>query len=178
MTQVASSKLLGVTIEENQKWNEQVNGTGGLIKSLDKRLYFIRRLKNQVDDSRLNKVVDSIWTSKLRYGLQLYAKVRTNNECPTSAIMENLQKTQNKLIRTLENVRLKDRNRTSDMLTKNKMLSVNQLQAQVKLTELWKAVNTGNNLLNFTLKALQKWKGNKSSIRHETGSEQRINLDK
>ena len=92
--------------------------------------------------------------------------------------MENLQKTQNKLIRTLENVRLKDRNRTSDMLTKNKMLSVNQLQAQVKLTELWKAVNTGNNLLNFTLKALQKWKGNKSSIRHETGSEQRINLDK
>ena len=36
------------------------------------------------------------------------------------------------------------------MLTKHKMLSVNQLQAQVKLTELWKVVNTDNNPLKFT----------------------------
>ena len=65
--------------------------------------------------------------------------------------MENLQKTQNKLVRALENVRIKDRNRTSGMLTNQKMLSVNQLQAQIKLTELWKAMNTGNNPLKFTL---------------------------
>ena len=127
-----------------------MNGTGGVVKSLNKRLFFIRRLKKQVDESRLNKVVDSIWNSKLRYGLQLYAKVRTSNECPTNSVMENLQKTQNKLVRTLENVRLMERNKTSDMLTKHKMLSVNQLQAQVKLTELWKAVNSENNPLKFT----------------------------
>ena len=63
--------------------------------------------------------------------------------------MEQLQITQNKLVRTLENVRLKDKNRTCDMLSKNKMLSVNQMQAQIKLTELWKAVNTDNNPLKF-----------------------------
>ena len=60
------------------------------------------------------------------------------------------KKTQNKLVRTLENVRLMEKNKTSDMLTKHKMLSVNQLQAQVKLTELWKAVNSENNPLKFT----------------------------
>ena len=43
-----------------------------------------------------------------------------------------------------------EKNKTSDMLTKHKMLSVNQLQAQVKLTELWKAVNSENNPLKFT----------------------------
>ena len=63
--------------------------------------------------------------------------------------MEQLQITQNKLVRTLENVRLKDKNRTRDMLSKNKMLSVNKMQAQIKLTELWKAVNTDNNPLKF-----------------------------
>ena len=148
--QESSAKLLGVKIEDNQKWKEQVSGSGGVIKSLNKRLFFIRRLKKQVDESRLTKVVDSIWTSKLRYGIQLYAKVRTSSECPSSKVMEDLQKTQNKLVRTLENVRIKDKNKTSDMLTKHKMLSVNQLQAQVKLTELWKVVNTDNNPLKFT----------------------------
>ena len=148
--QESSAKLLGIKIEENQQWNEQINGTGGVIKSLNKRLFFIRRLKNQIDDSRLSKIVDSIWNSKLRYGLQLYAKVRTSSECPMQSHMEKLQKTQNKLVRTLENVRIKDKNRTSDMLTKNGMLSVNQTVAQIKLTELWKATHTDNNPLKFT----------------------------
>ena len=111
--------------------------------------------------------MDSIWNSKLRYGLQLYAKVRTDNVSPTQSIMEKLQKTQNKLVRTLENVRIKDKKRTSDMLTKNKMLSVNQLQAQIKLTELWKAVNTENNPLKF-----------KCQIPSENGRETRAVSDK
>ena len=64
--------------------------------------------------------------------------------------MEKLQKTQNKLVRTLENVRIKDKNRSSEMLTKNSMLSVNQTLAQIKLTELWKATHTDNNPLKFT----------------------------
>ena len=32
VTQESSAKLLGIQIEENQNWNEQVNGTGGVIK--------------------------------------------------------------------------------------------------------------------------------------------------
>ena len=38
---------------------------------------------------------------------------------------------------------------STQTFSKNKMLSVNQMQAQIKLTELWKAVNTENNPLKF-----------------------------
>ena len=37
VAQESSAKLLGVKIEKIQQWNEQVSGTGGVIKSLNKR---------------------------------------------------------------------------------------------------------------------------------------------
>ena len=57
------------------------------------------------------------------------------------AEMEKLQITQNKMARVLENVLLKDRMHTSDLLNNQNMLSVNQISAQIKLTEIWKATN-------------------------------------
>ena len=43
--QEQSAKLLGIKIEDSQKWNEQINGVEGTISSLNQRLYLIRRLK-------------------------------------------------------------------------------------------------------------------------------------
>ena len=80
--QEKSSKLLGVTINEKENWSTQINEKGGVISSLNQRLYLIRRLKNQVNKTRLRKVAESIWTSRLRYGLQLYGKVRQTSEDP------------------------------------------------------------------------------------------------
>ena len=37
-------------------------------------------LKNQVSQERLRKIAESIWTSKMRYGLQLYGEVRQTDE--------------------------------------------------------------------------------------------------
>ena len=48
------------------------------------------------------------------------------------------------MLRTLENVNLKDRVRSVDMLKKNKILSVNQMMAQIKITEVWKSQNIKN----------------------------------
>ena len=42
------------------------------------------------------------------------------------------------MLRMLENKRIKDRVSIKSMLEKNKMLSVNQTNAQIKLTEMWK----------------------------------------
>ena len=47
VTQESSSKQLVIQIEENQNWNEQVDGTGGVIKSLNKRLYIIHHHKKE-----------------------------------------------------------------------------------------------------------------------------------
>ena len=71
----------------------------------------------------------------------MYSKVRTTEQDPTNGNMDKLQITQNKLARVLENVTLKDRTPTATLLNNQQMLSVNQVAAQIKLTELWKAIN-------------------------------------
>ncbi len=77
----------------------------------------------------------------MRYGLQLYSGVRTTNEQPTSQIMKELQKSQNKLLRALTGKKVSARIKINDMLKSLQMMSVNQIAAQIKLTEMWKALN-------------------------------------
>ena len=101
----------------------------------------IRRLSNHVNKTQLKKVADSIWTSKLRYGLQLYGPTRKSNTDSQSTELDKLQIAQNNMMRTLENVRVKDKVSVKSLLEKNKMLSVNQTMAQIKLTEMWKCKN-------------------------------------
>jgi hypothetical protein len=72
----------------------------------------------------------------LRYGLQLYSEVRTTNEKPTSQIMKELQKMQNKLLRALTGKKVSDRIKIEDMLNSLQMMSANQIAAQIKLTEM------------------------------------------
>ena len=55
--------------------------------------------------------------------------------------MDDLEKSQNKLFRLLNNTRIKDKIKTKSIAQNLKMLSVNQINAQVKLTEMWKAQN-------------------------------------
>ena len=45
------------------------------------------------------------------------------------------------MVRMLNNVKLSDKQSTSSLLRRVNMLSVNQINAQIKLTEIWKAVN-------------------------------------
>ena len=139
--QDTDAKLLGVNISENQKWTKQISGTNGVISALNQRNYLIRRLANHVNKEQLKKVADSIWTSKLRYGLQLYGPVRKSNLDPQSCELEKLQIAQNNMLRNLENVRVKDKVSIKSLLDKNQMLSVNQTMAQIKLTEMWKSKN-------------------------------------
>ena len=116
------------------------------------RLFLIKIIKNQLSADRLKKVADGIWTSKLRYGLQLYGKVRTNNTDPMNSAIKKLQIAQNKFARVLENVFLKDKMSTKTLLTNQVMLSVNQVAAQIKLTDMWKA----NNVDNFPIKVTKQ----------------------
>ena len=78
ITQERNAKLLGVTIDDNQKWHTQIYGKGGLLSSLNTRLFMIRRLRNALNKESIIKIADSLYTSKLRYGLALYGKIRWN----------------------------------------------------------------------------------------------------
>ena len=50
----------------------------------------------------------------------------------------------NKLLRTLNGTTIKDMKSTTALLKKFDMLAVNQLNAQIKLLEIWKALNVEN----------------------------------
>ena len=144
VVQVSSAKLLGITFESNQKWDEHNYGTGGVLSCLNQRLFFIRRLKNSISPAALLKISHGLFISKLRYGLQLLGCVRWKESDPTIQIMEALQKCQNKLLRALNGSRVSDQISTKTLLSKFKILSVNQMNAQTKLCEMWKSVHIEN----------------------------------
>ena len=144
ITQETNAKLLGVTIDDNQKWHTQIYGIGGLLSSLNSRLFMIRRLRNALNKESIIKIADSLYTSKLRYGLALYGKIRWNEEDVRTQEFKDIQKNQNKLLRYLNNTRVSDKVSTKSILEKFDILSINQLNASIKLCDMWKAVNVEN----------------------------------
>ena len=98
----------------------------------------------KVSKDRLKKISDSLYTSKIRYGIQLFGKVRTRELDPTEILLDRLQITQNKCARFLHGTTLKDKISTKTIFNDTNLLSVNQINAQFKLTEVWKSLNVKN----------------------------------
>ena len=134
-----STKLLGMQIEDNQSWKEHFSGKGGLIASLNNRLFSIRRVANHLPRDKLTQLSHALWMSKLRYGLQLCMNVRSHETELLNTNMKATQIAQNKLLRLLNNSTLKDRVNTEQLLKNTGLLSVNQLAASIKLMEVWKS---------------------------------------
>ena len=147
ISQEKSAKLLGMTMESSGEWNNHISGVGGLIPMLNKRLYVIKRLRNHLNDKNIQKVAESIFMSKIMYGLQLLGKIRWVTSDPQTSQLKELQKTQNKLLRFLNKSKISDKVSTDSILKKLNMCSVNQLNAKTKLTEMWKSVNLPNHNL-------------------------------
>ncbi len=55
--------------------------------------------------------------------------------------MTMVQRSQNKMLRILDGALVSDRKSTKTLLDNQNMLSVNQIAAQIKLKEMWKASN-------------------------------------
>ena len=60
-----------------------------------------------------------------------------------------LQISQNKMLRLLNNSRICDKISTASLLEKFNMMSVNQINAQIKLSEMWKAVRDEDHPFNL-----------------------------
>ena len=149
ITQARGAKLLGVNFDDNLKWKSQIYGKGGMLPSLNQRLFVLRRLKNFVNNESLKKVADSIFTSKIRYGLQLLGKVRWSALEVVQGDLDAIQKVQNKMVRLLNGKTLADKINTKVLLNNINMLSVNQLNAQTKITEVWKAITDSSHPLKI-----------------------------
>ena len=73
--------------------------------------------------------------------MSIWSSPRTEESETINSNMKKIQLAQNRLLRMLEGVTIKDRISISSMLEKHNFPSINQLSAEVKLTETWKAMN-------------------------------------
>ena len=56
--------LLGITFGDNLKWKSQIYDKGGVIPSLNQRLFMIKRLKNSLNQEGLKKIEYIIFNSE------------------------------------------------------------------------------------------------------------------
>ena len=82
--------------------------------------------------------------SKNRYGLQLLGSVRWSGSDSSNHALEAIQECQNKLLRVLNDTRISDKISIKSMLTSMNMISVNQINAQIKICEMWKSSHIPN----------------------------------
>ena len=132
-----SAKLLGIQMDNDQKWTIHFWGTKGLLTSLNQRVFAIIQISNQISGDKIRHIVKSLWVSKLRYGLQLTLKVRLTEDDVKTKDMKATQLAQNKVLRLLDRSRIKDKRSVREMLVKFNMLSINR--TTIKLQEAWKA---------------------------------------
>ena len=149
ITQETSAKLLGMTLDDSQNWSTHFYGKGGVFSALNQRLFMLRRMKNNLLPAGLRKVAESLFNLKIRYGLQLCGRIRWNVSDPTTKLMKDLQVSQNKMLRLLNNTRISDKISTMSLLEKFNMMSVNQINAQIKLSEMKKAVRDEDHPFNL-----------------------------
>jgi hypothetical protein len=60
VTESTSFKLLGMIIENDIKWKGHIYGKGGVLSSLNQRLFIIRRLSNHIHQNKLREKADSM----------------------------------------------------------------------------------------------------------------------
>ena len=152
----SSATLLGIKFQDDLLWKTQITGCGGVISALNSRFYIIRRLRSHLSMKSILKLVDGLFMSKIRNGLQLYGKVRLSEECPKCEVFKEIQKKQNDLLRFLAGCRTSDRISIRNLLERFNMVSINQLNAQIKLLEIWKALNVQNYPLEIRQQAVQE----------------------
>ena len=87
-------------------------------------------------------IADSLYTSKIRYGVQLLGNVRTKKEETEQKLMGTIQVAQNKLARFLNGNSLMDKVPTTQKYKELNIQSVNQLNAQIKLLDVWKSTQS------------------------------------
>ena len=89
-------KYLGVTIDENLSWNKQYKKLKCKLKS---GRYSLRKLKNIIPQSKLDKVYRALFESHLRYGDELWGSLSTTK-------LEHLQRLQDRARTLIERAKI------------------------------------------------------------------------
>ena len=122
----------------NLNWSEHIEK---LEDDLSFRLYTLRKLEQVLPKSLLKKVADGIFNSIIRYGLGIFCPIRTHASDPNPSSINGIRVRFNDLLRLLCNTRRSKHTSIESMLKQLGWLSINQLACEVRLVEVWKALN-------------------------------------
>ena len=132
-------KVLGLTINNNLNWNDHIKT---MKRKINLGLHTLGRLKKFLAKDHLNTISHGLIMSHIRYCSSVYLsdKVRVSQEGELTKELKDLQKKQNQMLRTILNLRIKDRVSVKIMLEKTNNLSVNQIACLQIVMDTWKAL--------------------------------------
>ena len=123
-----SEKLLGIHINSDFKFNTHVDK---ISIELRKRIGILKRIKQRVPKKKLIIIADSIFNSKIRYGVAVYLKpIFDKEELKVNKLPEDtklLQTLQNRMIRSILGISINRHENMQNLRNKMKMFSVNQM---------------------------------------------------
>ena len=133
-----NEKFLGLWVKNDLSWTEHLSK---LQDELLKRLFTLRKMEQVIPKSLLPSLADGIVVSILRYGLGIYCPVRILETDPELTCINSIKVIYNDVLRLLCNTQRNKHTSIKSMLQKLGWLSLNQMSAEVRLIEVWKALN-------------------------------------
>ena len=133
-----SDKLLGLEVSAALNWKAHVEK---LCLTLLKRMGLLRRIRHKVPREKLRIIAESIFMSKIRYGIAVYMKPRIQDEDSQSRDLHKLQVLQNDMVRMLSMKRRSDKVNMADLRRKMGIMSVNQIAVYHILIETFNIVH-------------------------------------
>ena len=148
-----SEKLLGIHINSDFKFSTHVDRIG---IELRKRIGILKRIKQRIPKKKLIIIAESIFNSKIRYGIAVYLKpIFEKEELKVNKLSEearSLQTLQNRMIRTILGINVKRHVNMQHLRNKMKMFSINQMCIYHTLLEAHNVVKN-----NSSEKIQRKW---------------------
>jgi len=120
----------------------QMTRNGSLTwKNWRRSLFTLLQVEQWITKSLLKKVAEGIFLSNLRYGLGIFCPLRIKEKDPQPSCLDGINVVFNDCMRLLCCSKRSDRKSRDEMLNELGWLSVNQLNAEVRILEAWKSLN-------------------------------------
>jgi hypothetical protein len=144
LREVNEVKYLGMIIQSDLKWDRHINA---LINKLNSLIPLFYQIKNIVPLNKKIIIYNSLATSQINYGIELYTSTHTPKKW-----LDILQKTQNRLIKILFN---HNKRASTNRIHKNYEILKIQDQATLRMCLLGHKAIYFNNRLAMPLKTLK-----------------------
>lgn len=143
LNESSHTKYLGMTLQENLKWDKHVSQ---LINKLNTCIPLYYHIRDILPKSQKITIYNALTLSNIRYGIELYAAKNTN-------WTKSLQKTQNRLLKIL--LKQNYRASTNILHNNNKILKINDI-AKLRTLLIGHKVIHQNNFANNAYTGLER----------------------